>query len=332
MKYITNLNQRLLTGIVLIFVAGCAPVAPWGSLAELPHDVREAYNRGMTLGAAGRHEEALGAFREVVRLKPDFAGGHQNLGVGLASLGRWEEALQAYQAALRLAPDFAETYINMAAALGNLGRYEEGLRAYYRAVRLNPALEKYGSLAVRFRTALSQAFMDPSTIHLRGLSLTPPGGEKWYLSKVSATAAQFEKITPKGPFHTVIAFAEVRRSGAPFKDVNALFRHVELTTQNEPDPRYKILERKVSLDNSLRIDCVRVDAVSEDHGVPFAPGSVFILKIREFYCLQPSSPRTFVALAYSQRFRKGEPLISLEAEVEPFLKSLALPPAFPPLE
>ena len=44
----------------------------------------------------------------------------------------------------------------------------------------------------------------------------------------------------------------------------------------------------------------------EDHGVPYAPGEVFILTGEDNYCLHPDSPQPLmVQVSYGQRYPKG---------------------------
>ncbi len=69
-----------------------------------------------------------------------------------------------------------------------------------------------------------------------------------------------------------------------------------------------------------------MDFTVEDHGVPYAPDSVFILTGQVYYCLHPDSTKGYVVLKYSQRFLRGENPLPIESEVEPFLKSLSFTP------
>jgi cytochrome c-type biogenesis protein CcmH/NrfG len=56
------------------------------------------------------NREAVEAYREAVRLKPDFAEAWYNLGVSYIKLGRHREAVEACREAVRLKPDFAEAW------------------------------------------------------------------------------------------------------------------------------------------------------------------------------------------------------------------------------
>src|SRR5262249_6767292 len=49
-------------------------------------------------------DEAGGVYREAIRLKPEFAVGHQNLGMVLQAQGKRDEALASFRRAGELAP------------------------------------------------------------------------------------------------------------------------------------------------------------------------------------------------------------------------------------
>jgi ankyrin repeat protein len=307
---------------------------------QLPDDVNNAFTRGLTLGSQGQHEEALSAFREAVRLKPDFAEGHRSIGVALASLGRYEEARIAYQEAVRLKPDFAEAYINIATVLAHQSRYAEGLRAYQEAVRLKPDLAKtYFDLEEALKTQETKRITDPTRrLQFESFSVLPPSGENWFIQKQATDNVHFSKGTTRGEYHTVTAFARssdtefaswanrlvLAREGLLTEQLLSLGAKIQ--EQQWQDSRYKPLEARYALDSSLGKECVRFDFTVEDRGVPYAPGSVFVLTVHDFYCLHPDSSNLVVYIAYSQRFLQGEQALPIESEVEPFLRSLEFTP------
>ncbi len=56
-----------------------------GGIAEAHHD------RGLALSNLGRHDEALEAFDEAIRIDPDYADARQNRNKTLRALGRDED-------------------------------------------------------------------------------------------------------------------------------------------------------------------------------------------------------------------------------------------------
>jgi tetratricopeptide (TPR) repeat protein len=87
---------------------------------------------------AGRVQEALVHFRELVALKPEAALGYYNLGNALSMNRQYDEAVRAYQQALALDPNLGEAHTNLGAMLSMQGRPDEGLRHFLRAVELQP--------------------------------------------------------------------------------------------------------------------------------------------------------------------------------------------------
>ncbi|NIP73589.1 MAG: tetratricopeptide repeat protein [Gammaproteobacteria bacterium] len=61
----------------------------------------------------GRHAAALEAVEASLAADPDSATAHNLRGVSLRALGRFEEAEAAYREALRLRPDYANAHFNM---------------------------------------------------------------------------------------------------------------------------------------------------------------------------------------------------------------------------
>lgn len=87
----------------------------------------------------GRWAEAVQAYRQIVKRRPDRAGTWVQLGHCLASLDQLHEAVAAYRSADRLRPDHADTLFHLAAILSRLGRADEADGLYRRVIALRPA-------------------------------------------------------------------------------------------------------------------------------------------------------------------------------------------------
>ncbi len=85
-----------------------------------------------------RNEEALDAYKEAIRLRPEDAQGYFRLGFPLFELDRLDEAIAACDTAIRLKPEFAEAHANRAIALRKSGRLAESLTASARAIEIKP--------------------------------------------------------------------------------------------------------------------------------------------------------------------------------------------------
>jgi Flp pilus assembly protein TadD len=99
-------------------------------------------NLGVVLAGAGRHEEAIGHYREALRIQPGFAVAHNDLGVSLAALGRHAEAIGHYREALRIRADFAEAWDNLGSSQSAFGSTGDAIAAYREALRIRPDFAK----------------------------------------------------------------------------------------------------------------------------------------------------------------------------------------------
>ncbi|MGH7645682.1 MAG: tetratricopeptide repeat protein, partial [Gemmatimonadales bacterium] len=93
---------------------------------------------GTVLDEQGKTEEAIGQFRESLRLRPDHTDARTNWGIALARRGRWQEAIAQYRAAVALEPNTIEPRLNLADALEKVGRPAEAAEQRGIAERLSP--------------------------------------------------------------------------------------------------------------------------------------------------------------------------------------------------
>ena len=70
-------------------------------------------NLGVVLNDQGKLEEAIAAYRQAIRIKPDFAEAYSNLGNSLNDQGKVDEAIAAYRQAISIRPDFPEAHSNL---------------------------------------------------------------------------------------------------------------------------------------------------------------------------------------------------------------------------
>lgn len=91
-----------------------------------------------TLCDLGRAAEAEAACREALCRHPDVAGLHNTLGNALADLGRPADAEASYRVALRLKPSLASAHGNLGIVLNAMGRAAEAVACHREAIRLRP--------------------------------------------------------------------------------------------------------------------------------------------------------------------------------------------------
>jgi Flp pilus assembly protein TadD len=65
--------------------------------------VADAFSRGQFCMKAGKDEEAISAFREVVKIDPTFMEGWQNLAMLYEQTGQEDKALEAFRKAKKIA-------------------------------------------------------------------------------------------------------------------------------------------------------------------------------------------------------------------------------------
>lgn len=96
-------------------------------------------NLGNALTNQGKHDEAIAAYREAVRLDPDSAAARINLGTLLYNAARDYPAAEAeFRAGVRLRPDDANVHFCLGSALRGQDRFAEADAAYREAIRLAP--------------------------------------------------------------------------------------------------------------------------------------------------------------------------------------------------
>lgn len=96
-------------------------------------------NLGVAYRMAGRHQEALDLFdRLAARADRPSAVNAYNRGMCLLALGRPADAREAFERGLRLRPDYAEALAGLAEAQSALGDFTASAESYRRAIELFP--------------------------------------------------------------------------------------------------------------------------------------------------------------------------------------------------
>ena len=160
----------------------------------------------------------------------------------------------------------------------------------------------------------------------KGFSVLPPAGKKWSV-KLGTHGVVFDKDTRTGGRRTAVAFIESKPlewSGTTRLTKEQFLDAMEASLgglfKNE---RYKAVDHRVSRNVVKEAACLKSESTVEDHGVPYAPGEVFIIAAEDNYCLHPdSSQAMLVKVSHSQRYPRSKDPLAIEAELEPFLNSL----------
>ena len=83
-------------------------------------------------------EDAILAYDQAIRLKPDLAEAYTNRGNVKVELGRHVEAVTDYDEAIRLKPDDDKTYSNRGVSKTELKRYDDAMADHDEGIRRNP--------------------------------------------------------------------------------------------------------------------------------------------------------------------------------------------------
>lgn len=171
---------------------------------------------------------------------------------------------------------------------------------------------------------------DPTQrLEFEGFSILPPKGENWFMAPPALRKQQgpdmivsFLKLaTPPSKTHTVAA--TVRGGRVPISAGSRAELLQKLAqVYFEQTGRHRPVSVTIAPNNTLAPDCVRYDGTVEDRGVPGYPGSVYIMDMHGFVCLHSDLPDAAIDIQYSQRRLQEDPPLALEAEGEPFVKSL----------
>jgi Flp pilus assembly protein TadD len=78
------------------------------------------------------------AFREAIRLRPDFANAHYNLGFVLDQKGQSREAAEAFKEAARINPRDGDAFYMLGLSRAKLEQYDDALAAMQQCVKLKP--------------------------------------------------------------------------------------------------------------------------------------------------------------------------------------------------
>ncbi len=118
------------------FVMLCLTLTFFGCSSE--QRAQKQIHKGLELKELERYEEAIDAFHEAIRIKPDLAEAHYELGGVYFKQRSFNEAIKCYQQAIRLKPDNPEAYFNMGLAYINLQQWNDVIESFTQAAHLKP--------------------------------------------------------------------------------------------------------------------------------------------------------------------------------------------------
>ncbi|VVE67361.1 glycosyltransferase [Pandoraea captiosa] len=105
---------------------------------QSPDVIGTLHTIGLTWARAGDNARALAWFERTAAKAPALWQAHFNKGRALGALGRFEDEIAAYRVAHAIAPQQPDPLVNLGVALREQHAFEESLKCLHEAVRLSP--------------------------------------------------------------------------------------------------------------------------------------------------------------------------------------------------
>lgn len=132
-------KSAFLVLFILIFnISSCAFVDSGKSSSNEIKDAEHYLILGHSNLRAGRHQEAVDAFKEAIKVEPDNAEAYHILGIEYAKSGMYKEAAESHKQAIRIKPDCAESHYMLGLEYAGLDMFKEGIEPLKQAIRIKP--------------------------------------------------------------------------------------------------------------------------------------------------------------------------------------------------
>jgi tetratricopeptide (TPR) repeat protein len=119
------------------YAAARAPVARPAFTQNVPAAARDAFERAVKFGRAGRRQVASTLVQEAIRIFPDYFDARFALSSELAKAGRYAEAIVELEHAIRINPQDDRVYQSFGLIMMKQGKYEVAAAVFAEAARLN---------------------------------------------------------------------------------------------------------------------------------------------------------------------------------------------------
>src|SRR6266542_1092127 len=104
-----------------------------------PYNASDAYYAlGLVYRDWGKADEEIQAYKQAIRLRPDYTVAYERLGARYLKSKKYPEAIEAFKQLTTLKPGDPVTPNNLGEAYLEMGRLNEALEAFRQAIRLKP--------------------------------------------------------------------------------------------------------------------------------------------------------------------------------------------------
>ena len=147
--------------------------------------MNKTFNEGVALSNAGKTDEAVAKFQEIIAVIPNCPECYANIGTVQAQAKKYDEAEAAYKKAIEVKPDFAEAYNGLANVYNAMKKFDLAAEASKKALDLSAA-------APGAPGATGPAAPSASAVFNQGVIL-------WNAGKIPEAKAQFEQAVTLDP-------------------------------------------------------------------------------------------------------------------------------------
>ena len=185
----TNIHLDMLTLDFKLEAGGAKPTGSKEDLAKAKaraEAMNKAFSEGVVLSNAGKGEEAIAKFNEVIVAIPNCAECYANIGTVQAQGKKYAEAEAAYKKAIELKPDFADAYNGLANVYNADKKFDLAADASKKAMELAGAPVAGGAPGAAAPSASA------SQVFNQGVIL-------WNAGKIPEAKVQFEAAVKADP-------------------------------------------------------------------------------------------------------------------------------------
>ncbi|MFC1819778.1 tetratricopeptide repeat protein [Thermodesulfobacteriota bacterium] len=102
-------------------------------------DAEALLSIGKAYSDKGEYKKAIQAYKQAIRISPDYAEAHYYLGKAYSKLGDYSEAIEAFKQVIRIGSNYAAlAHYNIGVAYRKTEEYQKAIEAFKQAIRIKP--------------------------------------------------------------------------------------------------------------------------------------------------------------------------------------------------